>query len=72
MALCMEPCCNAEARARIKAERLAAFEAWLAERDTSVAVATLPTIPTAPTVEGNDLSYAEAVERLNSAGFTEK
>jgi len=70
MAICMEPCCNAEARARVKAEKEAAFEAWLMEmeRDTTVAVKepVVVTVTLAPTAEENDLSYEDAKARLDS------
>jgi hypothetical protein len=69
MALCDKPCCNDEARARIeaeqaavRAERNAEFDAWLAQREAQAA----PIVDLAPDPEGNDLTYAEALERAKT------
>lgn len=59
MALCDKPCCSTEARDRIRAERLVEFEAYLAVRAAEKALAA------GPTAKANDLTYAEAVERLD-------
>lgn len=62
MALCDKPCCNAEARAAIRAKREAEFEAYLAARagvnDLDANAAAVE--GEVPVAEANDLSYGEA------------
>jgi hypothetical protein len=69
MALCDKSCCNDEARRRIaaeqaavQAERNAAFEAYLAKREAEA----VPIVTLAPDPEGNDVTYAEALERAKT------
>lgn len=58
MALCDKPCCNAEARAAIKRANEVLFEAYLVER------ARIKAVEAAPVAESNDVSYAEAMARI--------
>lgn len=59
MAICTEACCNVKARDAIRAQRLAAFEAYLAERDATRAPE--PVIAERADAADHDLTYAEAV-----------
>jgi len=65
MALCDKPCCSAEARDRIRAEREAEFEAYLAERARKAAEAA------EPVATANDKSWAEAVVARRTAPMFE-
>lgn len=60
MALCREACCNAQARASLRAEREAEFAAYLAEREGKRVAA--PVIAERADAADHDLTYAEAVK----------
>lgn len=62
MGLCMEPCCNAEARAALHAANQRAFEEWEAAKRAENA----PVIPAAPTPAENDISFKEALARIEA------